>query len=138
MLFSITFVEFFDSFLENTKGMTNFNAQTIINYRIKMNQFSKELQTFTITILLLNLLSEESSYGYKLVRDIEERSEGHVKVDEGYLYPMLAKMRREGLLNASWYMTPSKQRRKMYNLSMAGKNRLRALKEDYAKVATWM
>ena len=118
--------------------MTNFNAQTIINYRIKMNQFSKELQTFTITILLLNLLSEESSYGYKLVRDIEERSEGHVKVDEGYLYPMLAKMRREGLLNASWYMTPSKQRRKMYNLSMAGKNRLRALKEDYAKVATWM
>jgi len=138
LLFSITFVEFFDSFLENTKGMTNFNAQTIINYRIKMNQFSKELQTFTITILLLNLLSEESSYGYKLVRDIEERSEGHVKVDEGYLYPMLAKMRREGLLNASWYMTPSKQRRKMYNLSMAGKNRLRALKEDYAKVATWM
>lgn len=138
MLFSVTFVEFFDSFLENTKGMTNFNPQTIINYRIKMNQFSKELQTFTITILLLNLLSEESSYGYKLVRDIEERSEGHVKVDEGYLYPMLAKMRREGLLNASWYMTPSKQRRKMYNLSMAGKNRLRALKEDYAKVATWM
>lgn len=118
--------------------MINFSAQSIINYHNAMNPFSKELQTFTITILLLNLLSEESSYGYKLVRDIEERSEGHVKVDEGYLYPMLAKMRREGILNSSWYMTPSKQRRKMYSLSMAGKNRLRALKEDYAKVATWM
>ena len=88
-----------------------------------MEKLSKELQTYAIVGLVFKYLKESPSYGYKLIKDIEKESGGLVQVEEGYLYPLLDKMRKQGHLNSSWESTSGNKKRKVYSLSNAGINK---------------
>ncbi len=39
--------------------------------------------------LLLSLIGEQSMYGYRIIRELEARSQGYFKFKEGTLYPAL-------------------------------------------------
>jgi DNA-binding PadR family transcriptional regulator len=82
----------------------------------------KELQTYTITLVIFKLLKSDPSYGYKIIKDVEERSNGRITIEEGYLYPMLAKWKKAGYLDYEWEMTHQNQRRKKYRLTIQGVN----------------
>ncbi|HMP28758.1 MAG TPA: PadR family transcriptional regulator [Saprospiraceae bacterium] len=93
-------------------------------------KISKELQTYTITMLVFKLLKTEPSYGYKLIKDISELTNGHIQIEEGFLYPMLLKWKKAGYLDYSWEMTNNKQRRKRYKLTATGFNQYNNLKNE--------
>lgn len=103
-----------------------------------MEKLSKELQTYAIVGLVFKYLKESPSYGYRLIKDMEKDSGGLLRVEEGYLYPLLDKMKKQGLLNSSWQSTSGNQKRKVYSLSNAGINKYHALMSDFEKVKSWM
>ncbi|MEK7685985.1 MAG: helix-turn-helix transcriptional regulator, partial [Verrucomicrobiota bacterium] len=49
---------------------------------------SKELVAASTTTLVLSILSEGDSYGYALIRRVQELSAGKIQWSEGMLYPV--------------------------------------------------
>ena len=60
--------------------------------------YRKELLKGSTETLILSLLTEESMYGYQLVKEMEFRSSGYFQLKEGTLYPALHRLERDGLV----------------------------------------
>ena len=69
--------------------------------------------------LVLSLLESGPCYGYEIVRRAKRRA--NVEWEEGTIYPLLHRMRREGLLAAEWRKAPTGRDRKYYSLTRKGK-----------------
>jgi PadR family transcriptional regulator, regulatory protein PadR len=99
-------------------------------------KISKELQTYAITVLIFKLLKNDASYGYKLIKDVESMTNSMVQIEEGYLYPVLAKWKKAGYIDYNWEMTTGNQRRKKYKLSAAGNVFLNRLLSEAKEIET--
>ena len=55
---------------------------------------------------------------------------------EGTLYPLLSKMRREGLLDYEWQESAAGPPRKYYRLTAAGKDQWREFRDYWASLTT--
>lgn len=81
--------------------------------------------------LLLALLQGEPMYGYQIIKELEQRSQGYFKFREGTLYPALHRMEKEGLVEGRWQPTPGGQDRRYYHLTAKGAKALET------KMAEW-
>ena len=68
------------------------------------------------------VIAEEPSYGYEMVRKLEER--GLALVGEGSIYPLLSRLQRQGLVESYSVGSPGGPPRKYYQIAAAGKRRL--------------
>ncbi len=83
-------------------------------------------------LVVLSVLDEESLYGYAITKKVSARSEGGFSVPPGVLYPLLARLEKEGLIASSWEEVKSERsegdapgrRRKWYRLTPKGRRRL--------------
>lgn len=76
-------------------------------------------------MVLLGVLMEGERYGYDLVRLAQERLQQ--RVVEGTVYPLLARLDRDGLITASWRVGEAAQPRKYYELTGAGREAFAAM-----------
>ncbi len=93
----------------------------------------KELMGASTSLLLLALLNEEASYGYELVQRLTERSSDLFDWREGTVYPVLHRLKEEGLVRAQWQDADAAEtgrKRKYYYITAKGRG---ALKEQKAK-----
>jgi len=75
--------------------------------------------------LLLFLVNEmKSSYGYCLIKELQNRSNGFFRFKEGTVYPALRKLENEGLISGEWKVMPSGQERRYYQITEKGKKAL--------------
>ncbi len=72
---------------------------------------NRDLQRGSSELLVLALLRDRAMYGYEIVRELRERSEGYFAMEEGLLYPTLHKLEREGLVLAEWRVVAARKRR---------------------------
>jgi len=83
-------------------------------------------------LVVLSLLAEETSYGYKLTKDAAARTEGQFRLTPGVLYPLLKQLESEGLIASTWEEVRAEEsdgsepgrKRKWYKLSAKGRKRL--------------
>jgi PadR family transcriptional regulator PadR len=71
-----------------------------------------------LSLLLLRLLAERESYGYEVVQRLQEL--GLSGIAEGTVYPALARLEREGRLEARLVASQSGPARKYYRPTPAG------------------
>ncbi|MEZ5157203.1 MAG: PadR family transcriptional regulator [Candidatus Nanopelagicales bacterium] len=88
-------------------------------------QILDRLRRGAIEPCVLALLSEQSAYAHDVVSALG-RQPGLV-ISEGTLYPMLSRLRREGLVATEWRESPSGPPRRYYRLTQSG----RAAVEDF-------
>jgi len=74
----------------------------------------------SIDSLLLCLIAQQPMYGYRIIKELEKRSQGYFKFKEGTLYPALHRLERAGLILGKWQMLPSGQQRKYYHITDKG------------------
>jgi PadR family transcriptional regulator PadR len=79
----------------------------------------------TLDLLILKAVSLGSLHGYGVLLRIEQISRGALLVEQGALYPALFRLVRQGLLKASWGISDNNRRAKYYDLTSAGRKRLR-------------
>jgi PadR family transcriptional regulator PadR len=79
----------------------------------------------TLDLLILKAVSLGSLHGYGVLLRIEQISRGALLVEQGALYPALFRLVRQGLLKASWGTSDNNRRAKYYELTSAGRKRLR-------------
>jgi PadR family transcriptional regulator PadR len=79
----------------------------------------------TLDLLILKAVSLGPLYGYGILLRIEQISQGALLIEQGALYPALFRLVRQGLLKAHWDTSENNRRTKFYELTAAGRKRLR-------------
>jgi len=82
---------------------------------------TKELVGASTGLLVLGVLRHGPSYGYDIVRRINQEAGGLFTWQEGTVYPLLHKLERQGLIRSRWQEAESGRRRKYYLLTAAGR-----------------
>ncbi len=77
-----------------------------------------------IRLVILRLLSAEPSYGYQLIKTMEERLGGGYSLSAGVVYPTLTMLEEEGLIAAA-----QTEGKKVYSVTEEGLKYLEANKE---------
>jgi PadR family transcriptional regulator, regulatory protein PadR len=88
----------------------------------------------TLQYCVLALLAEEERYAFDLVRTLAE-ADGMV-TSEGTIYPLLGRLRRDGLVETEWQESPTGPPRRYYRLTDAGRAALEAFRCEWARYRT--
>lgn len=100
-----------------------------IEFESERERRSIQLRKGILELAVLRLLGEERHYGYSLLRSLEER--GSITLKEGTLYPILARLDRDGLISAEWVDSAQGPPRKYYSLTDSGRRLLPELLADF-------
>jgi DNA-binding PadR family transcriptional regulator len=83
-----------------------------------------------LKLVILKLLAEQPSYGYQLIKAMEERLAGGYTPSAGVIYPTLTLLEEEGLAAS----TVSEGNKKVYSLTEEGRQFMEANKERIGEV----
>lgn len=89
----------------------------------------------TLEMLILRALEDGTLHGYAVARRIQERSADVLRVEEGSLYPALHRLEERGWIRAEQGRSENNRRARFYRLTASGRRRLRAVSDDYARMA---
>ena len=94
----------------------------------------KDLVAASATPLVLSILSEGESYGYAIIKRVDELSGGELRWTDGMLYPVLHRLERNGYVEASWGKSETGRRRKYYRLTDEGSEELASQRQQWKVV----
>lgn len=93
--------------------------------------FDKELIKGNITTIILSTLREKAKYGYEVIKELEDSSNGVFKMKEGTLYPILHNLEYEGYVISKEKISENGRKRKYYQLTKAGQKLLLEKKNEW-------
>jgi PadR family transcriptional regulator PadR len=85
----------------------------------------------TLEYCVLALLREEERYGFDLVRALS--SVDGMVTSEGTIYPLLSRLRRDGLVSTTWEESPSGPPRRYYRLTSMGQKALDEFMQEWQR-----
>ena len=89
----------------------------------------------TLDLLVLKAVSLGPLHGYGVLLRIGQISRGALAIEQGALYPALFRLARQGLLKATWGISENNRKAKYYELTAAGRKRLRDETEGWNRLA---
>lgn len=89
----------------------------------------------TLDLLILRAVSLGPLHGYGILLRIGQISANALLIEQGALYPGLFRLVRKGLLQASWGTSENNRRAKFYELTTAGRSRLREETDSWNRLA---
>ena len=92
----------------------------------------------TLDVLILKAVSLGPLHGYGVLLRIEQISGGALNIEQGALYPALYRLERQGLLDTEWGVSDNNRRAKFYELTPAGRKRLREETESWNRLVSAM
>jgi len=90
----------------------------------------------TLDLLILRAVSLGPLHGYGILLRIGQISGNALLIEHGALYPGLYRLVRQGLLKTSWGTSQNNRRAKYYELTAAGRKRLREETANWNRLAT--
>jgi PadR family transcriptional regulator PadR len=85
-------------------------------------------------LLILGLLGRREMYGYEIVSELRETTDGAVDLPEGTVYPALRRMEGDGLVAGHWVeMAEGTPRRRYYRLTIDGERALAVGREAWVR-----
>ena len=89
----------------------------------------------SLALLVLKILSRRGPlHGYGITLRIHEATEEVLRVEEGSLYPALHRMEEAGWITATWTITGSKRRARVYEITSQGWERLGEVERRWVAV----
>jgi len=92
----------------------------------------------TLDLLILKAVSLGALHGYGVLLRIQQISQGALLIEQGALYPALFRLVRQGLLKTNWGTSENNRRAKFYELTAAGRKRLRDEEAGWNRLAAAM
>jgi PadR family transcriptional regulator PadR len=89
-----------------------------------------ELRRGVLGQCVLAIARDEEVYAFELVRRLSDA--GGLMTSEGTIYPLLARLRREGLVETTWRESAAGPPRRYYRTTAAGERALAAFHADWA------
>ncbi len=80
----------------------------------------------TLEALILKTVNQNNSlHGLDIARQIQDRSDDVLNVEEGALYPALHRLQKQGLISGEWRISEKRRRARFYRITPAGRKALR-------------
>ncbi len=98
-------------------------------------RIAKDLVAASAMPLVLAILNEGESYGYAILKRINELSSGELEWTDGMLYPLLHRLDRLGYVEARWDTELGSRRRRYYRITPAGQNALSEQRRQWEVVS---
>lgn len=93
------------------------------------DKWMAQLRRGSLELCVLAILARGRRYGYDIVQALSG-ADGLV-IKEGTIYPLLNRLRSEGLVAAEWQPSPQGPDRKYYALTEGGRARLAAVRAQW-------
>jgi PadR family transcriptional regulator len=93
-----------------------------------------QLRKGILELAVMGVLYHERHYGYSLVRVLAET--GSMSIKEGTIYPILARLDRDGLVRSEWVESTQGPPRKYYTLTPLGRQVFNELSQEFDLLAT--
>ena len=90
-----------------------------------LENWEAQIRKGWLDVAILAILWQGRLYGLEILRELESRSD--LVIAEGTVYPVLTRLRKEGLIDGKWEESDSGHPRRYYKLTAAGRNRAQAL-----------
>ena len=87
-----------------------------------------------LDLLILKAVSLGPLYGYGILLRIGQISHGALLIEQGALYPALFRLVRQKLLKAHWATSENNRRTRFYELTAAGRKRLREQQDGWNRL----
>jgi PadR family transcriptional regulator PadR len=97
-------------------------------------KWEAQLRKGCLEMAVLAALAPGKSYGLEILRALESHS--NLVLSEGTIYPILNRLRLEGLVDAEWVDAGSGHPRKYYSLTRAGRQRAVQMAETWLDFAS--
>src|SRR5688572_19934511 len=94
----------------------------------------RDLLPGTLDMLVLQTLSLASLHGYAIAQHLERLSDGVFKVEQGSLYPALARLLNAGWVTARWDTSPTGRHARYYTLTASGRRQLGQEISEFDKI----
>jgi PadR family transcriptional regulator PadR len=94
-----------------------------------LDTWREQLRRGGLELAILLALSRTRRYGLEVIRHLEETSD--LVLLEGTVYPILARLTRDGLLEAEWNSDEAVHPRKYYRLTARGRRRLATMTSEW-------
>lgn len=98
-------------------------------------RIAKDLVAASAIPLVLAILEEGESYGYAILKRIDELSGGEMEWTDGMLYPLLHRLDRLGYVEARWDASEGNRRRRYYRITEQGRGALSEQRRQWEVVA---
>jgi PadR family transcriptional regulator PadR len=85
------------------------------------DRWEAQLRKGCLDLVILAVLWNERLYGLEILRRLEQVA--GLDLAEGTLYPILMRLKQEGLLESTWVEAETGHPRKYYRLTRAGRHR---------------
>jgi len=95
----------------------------------------KDLVAASATPLILSILKNSDSYGYAIIQEIRELSDGEIEWADGMLYPILHRLEKRDLIESYWGKADNARRRKYYRLRKNGAAELTTQKKNWSDLS---
>lgn len=93
-------------------------------------KISKELISGSIPTMVLSVIKSEDMYGYRIIKELEKRSEYVFSLKEGTLYPILHSFESEGYVESYWDASEGRKR-KYYHITRKGLKHLTEKTQEF-------
>jgi len=98
---------------------------------MSVNEKFSAIRKGLLEFLVLQIIAAEKVYAADILKQL---SATEFATREGTLYPLLSKMRREGLLDYEWKESEAGPPRKYYELTAKGQEQLRDTQEYWGQI----
>src|SRR5437773_9619541 len=95
----------------------------------KRESLITQMRRGTLEYCVLALLRAQPGYGFDLVRTLAE-ADGLI-TSEGTIYPLLSRLRRDGLVTTTWRESDAGPPRRYYRITAAGRHILDGFTSDW-------
>jgi transcriptional regulator len=90
----------------------------------------------TLDLLILKAVSLGPLHGYGVLLRIQQISGDALRIQQGSLYPALYRLEAQGLIASQWGESDNNRRARFYQLTAAGKKRLRQESRSWTRFAS--
>lgn len=87
-----------------------------------------QIKKGALEFCVLALIARGESYGYEIVKTLDERG---LATSEGTVYPLLARLQKEALVRSSWRRMGEGNPRKYYRITRKGEAALALFRERW-------
>ncbi len=97
-------------------------------------KYSKDFVAASTTPLILAILKQGQSYGYAIIQQVKELSNGDMEWADGMLYPILHRLQKKEFIEAIWGVSETGRKRKYYQLSELGEQELMQQRKNWQQL----
>jgi PadR family transcriptional regulator PadR len=105
---------------------------------VNEHEWSAEFKKGGVQLSILALLSQGKKYGFQIIKELREKTNGYFDLKEGTLYPALHRLEKRGYLKSEWVTEKDRPPRKYYVLTKEGKKVLKSASSEWHQMVDSM